>query len=333
MTTAPFPTLRWGIVGCGDIVRKRVARAIGDHPGCILSAACRRHDEALAQFAAEHQVPHTTTDWQSLVRIDELDVIYVATPVDLHAAQTIAALEQGKHVLVEKPMATCVAECDQMIAAAQANGKQLGVAYYRRFYPAVERIASAIGRSELGTLMSIRAQTGHPFQFKPDDQAYWRAQPEHGGGGPLMDIGSHRLDLFHLLGGPPKRVTGLATRAAATYHVEDNGTVLVEFGGGAQGVLQCYFGTEYVPDELTVVGTRGVVHCSPLNDGVMTWNIAGNRWSETLPPHDNLHAPLIADFYEAVIDNRPPRIGGNDGRIVNQMIGEVYALSDIKRPG
>src|SRR6266403_342225 len=130
--------VRWGLIGAGDIVRKRVGEALSDGRGCELVAVSRANAGLLESFAGEVGARRWHADWRDLVRDAEIDAVYVATPVHLHAEQTVAAAEAGKHVLCEKPMAMNVRECDQMIDACQSHNVKLGVAYYRHFYPVVD---------------------------------------------------------------------------------------------------------------------------------------------------------------------------------------------------
>src|SRR6476646_8368156 len=103
--------VRWGLIGCGDISRKRVAPALSDSPLCELIAVSRAKAQLAESFAGEFGAQRWYSDWRQLLLDHEIEAVYVATPVHLHAEQTIAAAEAGKHVLCEKPMALGVAEC------------------------------------------------------------------------------------------------------------------------------------------------------------------------------------------------------------------------------
>lgn len=142
--------LKWGLIGAGDIVRKRVAPALIDLPNCDLVAVSRGRAELAEAFAAAFGVKRWYADWREMLVDDGIDAVYVATPVYLHAEQTIAAADAGKHVLCEKPMAMDTAECDRMIAVCRANNIKLGVAYYRRFYPVLERVWQILASGEIG---------------------------------------------------------------------------------------------------------------------------------------------------------------------------------------
>src|SRR4051794_25081955 len=120
-------SLAWGLIGAGDIVRKRVAGALRHGTGCHLVAVSRARADLVDAFAREVGALRAYADWRDLVAGEAVEAVYVATPVHLHARQTIAAAEAGKHVLCEKPMAMDAGECDRMIAACRANRVALGI--------------------------------------------------------------------------------------------------------------------------------------------------------------------------------------------------------------
>jgi predicted dehydrogenase len=312
--------VRWGLLGCGDIANKRVADAIVADERSELVAACRRDRESLEAFGRQFEIACLTTSAEELIAREDLDAIYVATPVHLHCEQTIAAARSGKHVLVEKPMAIDPVECQRMIDASAANGVALGVAYYRRFYPVVARVAGLIADGTLGRPLSILATTGNSNRFPSDD---WRVVKTLGGGGPLMDIGSHRLDLFLQLLGDVNHVHSVCA-PSPDYESEDVATLLVEFKNGCHGVLQCYFGTVDTPDRLEVIGTDGRVTIDDLNAGEMTIATADGTLTESHRPHANFHAPQIRDFTDAIESGRTPTVTGEIAMATNQIIADAY---------
>lgn len=320
-------TIRWGIIGCGDVARKRVARAIQMESRSELVSVCRRDETKLRNFCDEFGVANGSTSADELIAAPDIDALYIATPVNLHQPQTIAAAQAEKHVLVEKPMAMSTAECDAMIEACRSAGVRLGVAYYRPFYPVVQRILELVESGSIGTVMSVSAITANPFTIAPEEDGYWRVLPEQGGGGALMDIGSHRLDLFLGMFGPIAEVQGFCGTVAADYQADDIATVALRFESGIHGTVQVYFGADPDPDELTIVGTRGRLIVRPLNDGELTIEQGDGTTIEQHPPHENFNAPLIADFVTAILENREPLISGSRGREVNRLMEHVYQNS------
>jgi predicted dehydrogenase len=127
--------LRWGLIGSGDIARKRVAPALRDLESCDLVAVCRGRAELAESFAKEFGARRWYATPADLLADRDVDAVYIATPVHLHAAQAIAAAQAGKHVLCEKPMANSSAECEEMISACEKAGRRLMIAYRCQYEP------------------------------------------------------------------------------------------------------------------------------------------------------------------------------------------------------
>ena len=331
-------TVRWGIIGCGDVARKRVAGAIQEEARSELVLVCRRDQAKLDEFVVEFSVPHGTTSAEEMIASPDIDAVYIATPVSLHRPQTIAAALAGKHVLVEKPMAMSTAECDEMISACREHNVKLGVAFYRPFYPVVHRMRELVEAGEIGKVLSVSAVTATPFAIAPDEDGYWRVIPELGGGGALMDIGSHRLDLFLTLfgpivgtnaGGDGSGVKAFCGTVAADYESDDLAHVIVQFESGVHGSLSCYFGSKVDPDEFAILGTKGRLVSRPLNGGELLIEKADSSGPQTTveqhPPSANFNTPLIADFVTAILEDGTPAVPGEQGRDVNRVMELAYA--------
>ncbi len=320
-------TIRWGILGCGDVARRRVVGAIAEDPGSELLAVCRRNAAALEQFCSDFGVVRGYTDEADLIGDPDIDAVYIATPVDRHLPQTLACAAAGKHVLCEKPMAMSVEECDRMITACDEAGVTLGLAYYRRFYPVIDRIRSLVEQGRIGTVFSITAVTATPFSFAPGEDGYWRVVLEEGGGGALMDVGSHRLNLFLDLLGPISDVSGFCETVAGDFPADDAAVLTVRFASGPLGSLQCYFGVPVDPDEFVVVGSGGRLVATPLNRGDLVIETASGIETESHPPAENFNLPLITDFVAAIAEGRAPRVDGPEGRATNEVIERGYGVS------
>jgi predicted dehydrogenase len=317
--------IRWGIIGCGDVARKRVAGAIQEDSASELVAVCRRDEAKLAEFQAQFDVPQAFTSAEELMQSPDIDAVYIATPVSLHKPQTLFAAGQQKHVLVEKPMAMNTTECDEMIAACREHSVRLGVAYYRQFYPVVARMLELIEQGEIGTVLSVTAITATPFAIDSDEDGYWRVLPELGGGGALMDIGSHRLDLFLSMFGRVVEIKAVCGTVAADYNADDSALAVLKFESGIHGSLQCYFGSEFDPDEFSVIGTKGRLVSRPLNGGDLLIERASETVVEHHPPNANFNVPLISDFVQAIESGREPKVTGQQGRAVNRQMELAYA--------
>lgn len=319
-------TVRWGLIGCGDIARKRVAPALRDVAGSELFAVARSRADQAESFAEEFGAARWYATAEELLADDEVDAVYIATPVHLHAAQTVAAARAAKHVLCEKPMAMNTSECDQMITACQDHGVRLGVAYYRHFYPAVIRLKEILASGEIGTPVIAHIDAFEYFDPGPDHPRRWLLQQQLSGGGPMFDFGCHRIEVLIDLLGIPRRVNSLVSNTIFNRSVEDTATAIFEFENGAQGILAVSHAASEAQDTLSIFGSQGSVHVPALNDGRVTVRLGKESRDESHPPHANLHFPLIEDFVQAIIGNREPAVDGHLGREVGRIEAEIYRV-------
>ena len=323
--------VRWGVIGAGDIVRRRVAPALIDSPACDIVAVSRGRPELAAAFAADIGARRWYSHWQEVVADPDVDCVYVATPVDVHAEQTIAAAEAGKHVLCEKPMAMTTAECDRMIAACRAHHVRLGIAYYRHFYPAILRVKALLESGDIGQPVFAQVNAFEYFDPAPDNPRRWLLDPARAGGGPMMDFGCHRLEVLMHLFGAVRRTAAITANVVFDRPVEDTAAVLLQFEGGPCAAVTVTHAAEERQDTLQVFGTRGSVHIDELNAGQLRIRTGNQSRVESHPPADNIHRPLIDDFVEALLTDREPAVTGEIGRAVAAIEDEIYAVAPSGR--
>jgi predicted dehydrogenase len=318
--------VRWGLIGCGDIARKRVAPALRDAPGSELVAVSRKRADLAGAFAREFGAGLHFADWREMTLSSEVDAIYVATPVDLHAGHSIAAAEAGKHVLCEKPMALTPADCDRMLAACRANGVHLGIAYYRRFYPVLARIRELIASGEIGSPLIAQVNAFERFNPAPEHPRHWLLLPERSGGGPMADFGCHRIEVLTSLFGPAKKARGrcgnLLFRDRAA---EDTCTANLEFEDGTWATVTVTHAAMESQDTLDIFGSEGSLHVSSLNSGGLRIRTAEGERTENHPPHANLHQPLIEDFCTAIRAGQSPAVDGECGTAVARILEQIYS--------
>lgn len=316
--------LRWGLIGCGDIARKRVAPAIRDLGNCEFVGVSRAQADLAEAFAIEFGAEKAYRNWGELVGDEGIDAVYVATPVYLHAEQTIAAAEAGKHILCEKPMAMSVGECDEMTAAAKANNVKLGVAYYRHFYPVVNRIKEVISGGEIGKAVFVQINAFEYANPQPGNKRYWFMQKDKSGGGPMFDFGCHRIEVLLNILGPIKEVKGFVDNVLFEREVEDTSSAVFKFECGARGVLNVTHCSMKSQDTLDIFGDKGAIHVGILNEGVAAIKTQEGERVEEHRPHQNIHQPLIDDFTQAVLEGREPAAGADIGREVNRIEELIY---------
>ncbi|MBZ5561379.1 MAG: Gfo/Idh/MocA family oxidoreductase [Acidobacteriia bacterium] len=287
--------VNWLVIGIGDITTKRVIPAILEEKRSLLTGIVTR-DPAKAE---PYRVKAFTNLTQALKTVDA-NAVYVASPVFLHAPQTLESLDAGKHVLCEKPMAMDYPQAQAMVEAAQATGMTLGVAYYRRLYPKVQRASELLRAGAIGQPVLAYASC---HSWLPTDHGLrsWLQDPAMAGGGPLYDIGSHRIDVLNFLFGEPQRVTAQLANAVHALAVEDSATLLIEYRSKVRGIVDVRWNSHVKRDECRIIGTDGEMDLTPLNGPELVF--PGGR--ELLPPHTNVHFPCIKNFVDAVLDGAP----------------------------
>ena len=315
--------VKWGLVGCGDIARRRVAPALREAK-CELVAVSRNRAELAEEFAREFGARRWYSDWRELVRDEEIDAVYVATPVHLHAEQTIAAAKAGKHVLCEKPMALNAAECDRMIAACRTNTVKLGVAYYRHFYPVVRRVKEIIDSGELGAPIVAQMNAFEWFDPEPSHPRAWLLRKELSGGGPMFDFGCHRIEVMLDLLGPVSDVKSTLANTLFDREVEDVAIATFQFEHGTCATLTIAHAAREPQDTFDLFCSRGSIHIPVLNEGNMRVVTADGDRTESHPNPQNTHQPLIEDFAEAVLEDREPVVTGEIGRDVSAVLDRIY---------
>ena len=317
--------LQWGLTGCGDIAKKRVAPALRDSRHSELVAVNRAQSQLAESFAREFGAGRWYDEWRDLIGDREIDAVYVATPVHLHCPQTIAAAEAGKQVLCEKPMALNVQECERMISACRANGVKLGIAYYRHFYPVIARIKQVISAGEIGTPVLAQINAFEWFDAKEDEPRSWLLRKDIAGGGPMFDFGCHRIEVLANLFGPITDVQALTSKVIFDREVEDTAVAAFRFKSGMCGSLAVTHGAQESRDTLDLFGSAGSIHIPGLTEGKMRIVTAGGERTEAHPPAANIHQPLIDDFVDAVINDREPRVGGEIGKMVAEIEERIYS--------
>ena len=309
--------LGWLVVGIGDISTKRVLPAILASRHSRLAGIVTR-DPAKA-------APYGVPSWESLeaaLAACPAEAVYIATPVFVHAAQTIAALRAGRHVLCEKPMAMDYQQAVTIEQAAEETGRTLGIAYYRRMYPKVERARELLARGAVGRPVFAEA-TSHDWFYPAGAAREWLLDPAKAGGGPLYDIACHRIDLMNYLFGRPVRATGYRSTLVHRIAVEDNATVLTEHDSGVRGMVDVRWHSRVARDEFRIRGTDGEMDLTPLNSPALVYP----GGTEEVPAPANLHYPCVEDFVHAILEGRPPRSSGATALETEWVMAQVQAKS------
>lgn len=297
--------VRWGVLGAGSVARRRVMPALNALPECRIQALMVRDLERAEKLAQEFGVARFYDRVDALLTDPEVDAVYVSSPVYLHAEHVLAAAAQGKHVLCEKPMALSADECRRMIDACQRAGVHLEVCFVLRGWPIYHQIKQIIDDRRLGRLIELRA---HLAKWTPREMGEWRLDPQKGGGGAFMDVGSHYLDLFRFLAGDFARVAYMDSSVVFGWPVEESGFALVEFQSRAHGSLSVSCTVPHSGNVLEIFGTRGSLFLGK------ELRIVTEEGEETSPVEfPDYYSGLLGHFCRCVEEGGEPLASGLDG--------------------
>lgn len=293
-------TIHWGIIGCGDVCEVKSGPAFSKVEGSRLAAVMRRGAGKAADYAKRHGVPRWYDDADRLIADPEINAVYVATPPGSHEELALKVAAAGKPCYVEKPMARTHAECVRMVEAFAAAKVPLFVAYYRRRLPRFVKAKELIDAGALGRITGIVYR--HTRLYRPAPPAEWRLDPVQSGGGLLLDLGSHALDLFDFLLGPLNDVRGTAARVAAG-KVEDVVAMTFRTAGGAVGSASWNFAGATRNDLIEIDGTRArlVMGCFG-DDPIRLESADGTVEDFNLPNPPHIQQPLIRSIVDELLN-------------------------------
>lgn len=331
------------IIGCGMIAQFHIA-AINATPDAQVRGVYDAMPERCWQFAAQNNVkPYTTL---AEVWADEtVDAVCICTPSGLHYPQAMEALDHGKHVLVEKPMALNLADCDALIGRAAEKGLTLGVVSQLRFSPGIQQAKQALDAGALGRL--VCADLYMKFHRSQDyyDSSAWRGTWAMDGGGALMNQGIHGVDLLQYLAGPVETVFARAKTLVRKIEVEDTLSAVTEFASGAIGVIQATTSMHSgFSRRIELCGEKGTIILE--EDKILLWDMADDEGLtlETQGPAEvrsssdptqisaGGHTRQIGNFNAAILGREPLLIDGAEGRKALEIILGAYRSSRENRP-
>jgi predicted dehydrogenase len=314
--------IKWGVIGSGGIARRRtIPEGIMNADNAILASVYDINSEVNADVAKEFNAT-AVNSIRELINSD-VDAIYIASPVVMHYDHVISCAKGKKHVLCEKPLGMTTAETEKMISACNAEGVKLGTSFMMRFLAQHQAALQMLGDGKLGKPVYGRAQLSCWY---PPIEGAWRQDPASGGGGSLMDMGSHCIDLLEMFFGKIKSVSCFINNNVHAYKSEDSAIVSILFENGAMGTVDTYF---CIPDNsskniLELYGSKGSI----LAKGTIGQGAAGemvayleadtsgynaqqsrdsSKGISVNPAPVNTYRAEIEEFSCAIIEKREPR--------------------------
>lgn len=347
------------IIGPGKVAHTH-AQALATLPQSNFVAVCGRDPQRTQQFADQYGV-RAFTSLAALLADSAVEMVILCTPHPQHADHAVRAAESGVHVLVEKPMATTLPDCDRMIAAAHAHNVKLGVISQRRLYAPVQRLKAAldtgkIGQPVLGTVTVLGWRSADYYAMDA-----WRGTWAGEGGGVLVNQATHQLDLFQWLMGPIAEVFGYwANLNHPTIEVEDTAVAVLRFRSGALGNIVvsnsqnpglhgnihihgssgATVGVQTEGGSMFIAGVTSAVD-PPFND---VWTIPGEEhllesWqaedralAERIDVMSHYHHLQIADFLDSIMEDRAPLVPGEEGRKSVELFTAIYRAGRQHQP-
>ncbi len=350
--------LRFGLYGYGKVAELHVKALAA--AGVSLVSVCGRDPAKAAAFATRHGIKARTSAAEMADK-DKVEAVLITTPHPFHARHAIECSQAGLHVLVEKPMALKVADCDAMIAAAAAAGKQLGVISQRRWYPAVRRVREAIDSGAIGS-----PALGNVVMLGWRDEAYYTSDPWRGswageGGGVLVNQAPHQLDLISWFMGPVVEVSAYWANLNHPYiEVEDTAVAVLRFPGNALGSIMVSnsqkpgiyakvhvhgsngssAGVQTDGGAMFIAGRSGVLE-PPVNDlwtvpgqetKLSEWKAEDEAFFKTIDATWYFFSLQIAEFAESARVGRAPIVDGHQGRQAVRLMEGIYASGRLGVP-
>lgn len=320
-------TIRWGIIGVGDVTEVKSGPGFQKAAGSELVAVMRRTGHLAQDYAARHGVPTWYDDADALIHDPAVDAVYIATPPDAHHDLTLRVAAAGKPVYVEKPMARTHAECLGMIDACRDAGVPLYVAYYRRTLPRFVKIKALIESGALGTIRYVTMTFTKPMPTGGLDPVRlpWRVIPGIAGGGLFVDLGSHMLDFLDYVLGPIAQAHGYAANQVRQYPAEDVVSANFVFRSGAHATGLWSFAAHESLDHTEIVGDQGKIAFSFFDERPITLVTAGGvkEFPIANPPH--VQQPLIQTVVDALNGTGTCPSTGESAARTNWVMDQVLA--------
>ena len=338
--------IKWGVIGCGGIAMRRTIPGMMLSDNSELVAVMDTNFEAAQKVKEDFNAKYAFSSVEELLAVSEIDAVYIATPVFCHKEQVFAAAKAKKHILLEKPMGLSVAEATEIAKFCEAEGVKLGVGLMMRFSAYHQEMKKLIENGALGDIVSMRAQL---TCWYPEIEGNWRQDKTKSGGGALMDMGIHCIDLLQYISGTKAKTVGcFAQNLTFNYSADDSSSTLIKMENGATAYVDANFN---IPDDaakcrLEFYGTKGSILAegtiSQVESGrveVVTaddslgYNAQQNREdgnSALLMEVEtgNMYEKEISSFANAILTDSEPEITAQDGIFIQQIVENAYISSE-----
>jgi predicted dehydrogenase len=320
--------INWGIIGCGDVTEIKSGPAFNKVNNSSLVAVMRRDAARAKDYAQRHSVPKWYDDANSLISDPEVNAIYVATPPSSHEEYTIAALNAGKPVYVEKPMAVNSAAAQRMMKAANEKNINLVVAHYRREQPMFKKIKKLLAENTIGDIRFVKLEFYKKSFSKEELQVpknAWRVQAAIAGGGLFHDLAPHQLDLMYYFFGNADKSTGTALNQEGLYNADDivSGNIVFKNEVLFTGLWCFNVSKEDETDSCEIVGSKGKIQFSVFGEPKINLTLDGKKESYLFDTLQHVQQPMIQKVVDHFLDKAPNPCSAEEGVKVMEMMEKL----------
>ena len=333
--------IKVGVIGCGSIAKHRHLPEYANNNKVEIVAVCDINEERVNEFAELYNAK-AYTSYEELLSVSDIDAVSVCTPNYLHAPISIAALQAGKHVLCEKPMATSQVEAENMIKAAKENNKKLMIAHNQRFVPSHQKARQLIENGEVGKIYSFRTAFGHggPERWSADGADSWFFRKEEAFIGAMGDLGVHKTDLLRFILGEEFVEVGafIETSAKANADVDDTAVCVLKSESGIIGTLAASWSYQKEDNSTIIYGEKAILRIEddPTNSlvvqyktgEIVKYELGGIQTNES---GGQTNTQVIDQFVTSIVEDIEPVISGEEGMKSLQVVLAALESNETKR--
>lgn len=317
--------IKWGIIGCGDVTEVKSGPAFNKVKNSSLIAVMRRDAEKAKDYAKRHNVPKWYDDAMKLINDKDVNAIYIATPPSSHESYTLAALQAGKPVYVEKPMTINFSSAIKMMQAAKETNVKLSVAHYRREQPYFKKIKQFLDDKIIGNIqiahLDFYKKLLSAAELKLSGNA-WRINTAIAGGGLFHDLAPHQVDLMYYFFGGIKNANGISVNQSKLYNADDvvTGNILFKNDIVFNGLWRFNVDEENEKDICEITGSHGKICFSVFNEQKISITKNGITEIISFTPPQHVQQPMIEKVVEYFLDENINPCSAEDGAEVMRLI-------------
>jgi predicted dehydrogenase len=290
--------IKWGIIGCGDVTELKSGPAFNKVTDSKLIAVMRRTESKAKDYALRHHVSKYYSKAIDLINDPEINAIYIATPPDSHEIYTLAAIEAGKSVYVEKPMTLDHHSAKRMMNASEKQQVKLVVAHYRNAQPMFIKIKELLQDNIIGKVLQVRLNyscKAIASSEMTESKIAWRINPLQSGGGFFHDLAPHQIGLMVYFFGNPIEAYGISGNRVGLYDADDTVNGIIKFENGIQFCGNWFFNgnSNQTTDEVEIIGTTGSILFSVFNEQQIRISSLKGKEIISFPLLEHVQQPMI----------------------------------------